>query len=91
MAITYLKAEQSTNYENSTSKLDFDFFKQGKFSFAEKLENLGYIDLFNVSDKVYLNYFTYSLPILNNLNQKGGEGPNTPQRPRTMSSPSLLP
>jgi len=32
---------------------DFDFFKQAKFSFIEKLEDLGCIGLFNASDEVY--------------------------------------
>jgi len=32
----------------------FDFLRQEKFSFVEKLEKLGYMKLFDVSDEVYL-------------------------------------
>ena len=34
--------------------VDFDFLRKAKLSFVEKLEKLGYMKLFDVSDEVYL-------------------------------------
>jgi len=33
--------------------IDFDFFNQAKFFFIKKLEDLGYMGLFNISNEVY--------------------------------------